>query len=263
MTHLFEELRNMPFEYAILTSLLGNTIVFFATLVFGHFLVKRYSHRPTVPLLAPISRQELFLAGSTVVWNTLITVLGFVLWHAGIMVLRMDLDWRVLLDTVILFLSMDFAMYVFHRIAHHPWLYPWIHMTHHRYENPRPLTLFVLNPFEVLGFGLLWLVVLVLSRSSWLSALIYLVINLLFGLFGHLGVEPFPQVWLAIPLLRTISTSTFHTEHHQDQHHNFGFYTLVWDHLFGTLSPSYQHDFRAAFQQGACQPLAKERNKSY
>ncbi|MBO0790681.1 MAG: sterol desaturase family protein [Ktedonobacteraceae bacterium] len=249
MALFFEGLRNIPLEHAILYSLLVNIALFLATLVAGHFLVQCYHDRPTTSPPAPISCQELLLACSSVVWNALITILGFVLWRAHIIVLRMDLDWRVLSDTVILLLSMDFAMYVFHRIAHHPWFYPWIHMTHHRYENPRPLSLFVLNPFEVLGFGLLWLVILVLSHVSWLGALIYLVMNLLFGLCGHLGVEPFPRAWLTIPLLRTISTSTFHTEHHLDQHHNFGFYTLLWDHLFGTLSPNYQHDFRATFQQ--------------
>lgn len=35
--------------------------------------------------------------------------------------------------------------------------------------------------------------------------------------------------------LRHVGTSTFHAGHHQDAGHNFGFYTLVWDRLFGTL----------------------------
>jgi len=137
-------------------------------------------------------------------------------------------------------------MYVFHRVAHHPMLYPLIHQTHHRYENPRPLTLFVLNPFEVLGFGVLWLIVIALYPSSWLGIILYLTVNIAFGLVGHLGVEPLPGLWLRVPVLRYVSTSTFHSEHHQDKEHNYGFYTLIWDRLFGTLSPEYLTDFQTA-----------------
>jgi sterol desaturase/sphingolipid hydroxylase (fatty acid hydroxylase superfamily) len=141
---------------------------------------------------------------------------------------------------------MDLAMYVFHRVAHHPLLYPIIHSTHHRFENPRPLTLFVLNPFETLGFGILWLILLVIYPASWLGIIIYLTLNIVFGLVGHLGVEPMPGQWVRLPLVKTISTSTFHAEHHLDKDHNYGFYTLIWDRLFGTLSPDYMNDFETA-----------------
>jgi sterol desaturase/sphingolipid hydroxylase (fatty acid hydroxylase superfamily) len=153
---------------------------------------------------------------------------------------------EIIADTIILFFAMDFAMYVFHRIAHHPRLYPIIHRTHHRFENPRPLTLFVLNPFETLGFGSLWLLLLVIYPAAWLSIIIYLTLNIVFGLVGHLGVEPMPDRWVDLPLIRTISTSTFHAEHHLDQEHNYGFYTLIWDRLFGTISPDYIDDFQSA-----------------
>ena len=49
-----------------------------------------------------------------------------------------------------------------------------------------------------------------------------------------------------IPFVHYISTSTFHAEHHQDADHNFGFYTLIWDRLFVTLSPDYVRDFTLA-----------------
>ena len=41
------------------------------------------------------------------------------------------------------------------------------------------------------------------------------------------------------PLLRDIGGSTFHARHHQDLRCNFGFYTLIWDRLFGTLRKDY------------------------
>ena len=67
-----------------------------------------------------------------------------------------------------------------------------------------------------------------------------------FGTLGHSGVEPFPRSWPRIPLLRLLGTSTFHAEHHEEPAHNFGFYTLIWDQLFGTLDPAYRRRYRDA-----------------
>jgi sterol desaturase/sphingolipid hydroxylase (fatty acid hydroxylase superfamily) len=182
-----------------------------------------------------------------VVINAGVLVVGAWLWRADLIHVRYDYaPLPVLVDTLILFFAMDVLMYFSHRIAHLPWLYPLLHRTHHQYENPRPLTLFVLNPFETLGFGVLWILLLMVYTSSWVGIMIYLTLNILFGLVGHLGVEPFPKAWVNLPLIRYISTSTFHAEHHDDRYHNFGFYTLIWDRLFGTISPEYLDDFRGA-----------------
>jgi lathosterol oxidase len=139
-----------------------------------------------------------------------------------------------LLDVAVLFVAMDFLMYVFHRVAHLRWLFPLVHATHHHYDRPRPLNLFVLNPAEVLGFGGLWLGVLCLYPATWAGILIYLTINLIFGTLGHLGVEPFPRAVARWPVLRHLGSSTFHADHHGDRDVNFGFYTDVWDRLFRT-----------------------------
>ena len=109
------------------------------------------------------------------------------------------------------------------------WLFPIVHATHHHYDRPRPLNLFVLNPAEVLGFGGLWLALLCVYPATWAGILIYLTLNLAFGTLGHLGVEPFPKAVARWPLLRHLGSSTFHANHHGDRDVNFGFYTDVWD----------------------------------
>jgi sterol desaturase/sphingolipid hydroxylase (fatty acid hydroxylase superfamily) len=244
---LIKPLYTMPLEGAALWVLLENALIFTAALVIGHFAVKIFkTHAITAPP-PPITTTEVILAISCVILNSLVTWIGVVLWRAGIVQLRpVDGMIGVIVDCVVLFFAMDFAMYVFHRVAHHPLLYPLIHDTHHRFDNPRPLTLFVLNPFETLGFGALWLVVIVIYPSTFIGMIVYLTLNVAFGLIGHLGVEPYPRRWLELPLLRLVSTSTFHAEHHQDRHHNFGFYTVLWDRLFGTLSPDYTREFQSA-----------------
>jgi len=79
--------------------------------------------------------------------------------------------------------------------------------------------------------------------SSWLAVIIYLNINLLFGVVGHLGVEFIPRGMANNLILRFITNSTFHAFHHYDKDFDFGFYTNIWDRLFKSISPVYNSNF--------------------
>ena len=243
----FAALKFMSLGQVILWSVVENLIIFVVVLMMGEYLVRRYRQHRVTEAPQRVTPIEWLLAGSCVTLNALVTVVGILLWRQGLIRVRFEVNgWQVVLDSLILFFAMDLAMYVFHRFAHLPWLYPLIHETHHRFENPRPLTLLVLNPFETLGFGVLWLLVLMLYPAAWLSIILFLTLNIVFGLVGHLGVEPMPNRWVSLNVSRYISTSTFHAEHHVDKEHNYGFYTLIWDYLFRTLSPDYVQDFELA-----------------
>jgi Delta7-sterol 5-desaturase len=232
-------IRNVPLWTALLVFLLENVLQLVFTVLIGDALVKVFKRNRIAEIPSPVSRFEILLVISSVVLNTLVTLLGWWLWRADLIRIRGSSDvLGVLLDVLVLIVVMDFFMYVLHRVAHHPKIYVFAHRTHHIYENPRPMTLFALNPLEVLGFGGLWLVVLMLYPASILGIVVYLSFNLAFGLVGHLGVEPAPWL-LRTPGLRYLMTSSFHAGHHHDGAHNFGFYTLVWDKLFGTLEPGY------------------------
>jgi sterol desaturase/sphingolipid hydroxylase (fatty acid hydroxylase superfamily) len=178
-----------------------------------------------------------------VVLNTLTTIAGLLLWRAGVIKFRSDVGGWALLDTLVLLVVMDFAMYWLHRLAHTRVLYPLLHRYHHKFDRPRPLTLFALNPAENIAFGALWLAVLCIYQASWAGMMLYLILNVVFGTVGHLGVEPVPSRWAKLPLMSWIAGASFHTQHHQDKEHNFGFYTLVWDRLFGSVRPDYAESF--------------------
>ncbi len=240
---LTDTLRNLdPASMAGLL-LAENVIVFLLAVLLGHLLVAMFRHRPVTHAPEKLESLEIILTVTTVLLNTATTLAGWWLWREGIIRFRTDTGLRAWLDVLVLLLVMDLAMYVLHRIAHIGGLYPLLHKTHHRYDRPRPLTLFVLNPFEAISFGALWLLFICVYDSSWLGMSVYLALNVLFGVIGHLGVEPFPKSWRNLPLLNYVSTSTFHAQHHGDKRYNFGFYTLLWDKLFGTLSPRYAEDF--------------------
>ncbi len=243
MDALPDILRHLNLVQASALFLTENIIVFLCAIILGHLLAGRFRHKPVASAPDALSRMEIVLTATTILLNTVITLLGWYLWREGIIRFRGDVGIGVVIDVLVMIMVMDLAMYILHRAAHIPGIYRILHMTHHRYDRPRPLTLFVLNPFETLSFGLLWLLVIALYDASWAGMSIYLGLNVLFGVIGHLGVEPLPAAWRDLPLLRHLSTSTFHAQHHHDREHNFGFYTLLWDRLFGTLSPQYTDEF--------------------
>lgn len=220
-----------------------NVLLFGGAMLLGHGLLWLYGDRRVTETPEPLQWQEVAWAASCVALNAVVTFAGWVLWTRGIIRIDAGPLWRVGVDLAVLFFAMDLAMYVFHRLAHLPWVFPWVHATHHRYDKPRPLNLFVLNPFEVLGFGGLWLAVLIVYPPTFYGMAIYLGLNLLFGTVGHLGVEPLPRNALTRPLLRFLGTSTFHARHHQHATINFGFYTTLWDRLFKTLYWKYHQTF--------------------
>ena len=236
-------LQNLTFLQATLAFLAENIVLFVCAVALGKLLVYFFAKNRVAEEPTSITLLEIGLTISTIIFNTIVTIIGWIMWKENIIQFRRDFGFYAFLDVVILFIAMDFFMYILHRVAHHPLLYPYLHATHHRFDKPHPITLFALNPFEVIGFGALWLAVISIYDASWLGMSIYLMINVLFGTIGHLGVEPFSKCWLSLPGIRIVSTSTFHAQHHQDIEHNFGFYTLLWDKLFGTISPEYYSHF--------------------
>ncbi len=212
-----------------------NIAVFVCALLFGQLIVWLLPRHRITQKPPPIDRLEVFLAITTVLLNALVTAAGYELYKRGFLHFRADVGLRFVLDALVLLFGMDFLMYWLHRMAHIKWLYV-IHKPHHRYVYPRPLTLFVLSPLETVSFGGLWLVFLCLYSPSWLAVVVYLTLNVMFGVIGHTGVEPLPPSWAEARVVRWLGTSLFHAGHHADEEHNFGFYTVLWDKLFGTYA---------------------------
>jgi lathosterol oxidase len=190
-----------------------------------------------------ITGKEAFYATLSLLINTIITFAGFLLWKNNYIVFDTEFSWKIIPDFLVLFLAMDLVMYFLHLFIHHTPLYRPVHGLHHDYHEPSPIDLFVLNPMETFSFGSLWLILIFFYPCNIYSVVIYLTLNVLFGMLGHLSVEPFPKVWMKIPVLNLICTSTFHYLHHKEEKCNFGFYTVLWDKIFGTLAKNYEEKF--------------------
>jgi lathosterol oxidase len=220
-----------------------NLFILAMVVLIGHWFIGRFSSRRVSLSPEALTRTEIIVAVVNVLLNTATTLAGVWLWRNGFINFRKDVGLFAVLDILVLLFVMDLLMYLLHRIAHIPFLFRLLHQFHHKYERVRPLTLFTLNPLENLAFGSLWLTVICVYDASWLGMSVYLALNVFFGAVGHLGVEPFPLKWAKIPLLKNFAGGSFHAQHHQDKNHNFGFYTLIWDRLFGTLRLDYEQNY--------------------
>ncbi|TFF39790.1 sterol desaturase family protein [Mucilaginibacter psychrotolerans] len=184
--------------------------------------------------IRPASPTEILTCIGTNLINTAITYAGFWGWQHGYLIFGFDINWYIIVDFLLLFLAMDLAMYVLHYAIHQMALYKVIHRFHHHYRHPIPIDLFVLHPLETMSFGSLWLFTLALYHFNFYAVLIYLSLNVVFGIIGHLGVEPLPAKLRDSYLLKYLGTSSFHHNHHTDIKYNFGFYTSIWDRIFKT-----------------------------
>jgi sterol desaturase/sphingolipid hydroxylase (fatty acid hydroxylase superfamily) len=236
-------LRNASYVGALFVFFAENLAIVALVVAVGSWFVKRNRKRRVALEPGPLTAAEVAAAAANTLLNTVVTFVGFLLWRKGAIHFRPDVGIFALLDILVLTLGMDLLMYLLHRLAHAPLFFPLLHEFHHRYDRPRPLTLFALNPAENLAFGGLWLGFISVYAASWVGMSAYLFINVAFGAVGHLGVEALPDRWARIPVMRHIAGGSFHTQHHQDVRHNYGFYTLVWDRLFGTIRPDYEENF--------------------
>jgi Delta7-sterol 5-desaturase len=220
-------------------AVLENVLLFLIAVCVGNAVLRL----PTVVRLLPdpgrISGLQAWLAASAILMNSLVTVAGWGLWKAGIIQLRTAVTPGVAADLVALILLMDLLMYAGHAVAHRPAVFPLAHALHHRFVDARPATLYALHPLEILGFGGLWLAALTVRAFSVWAVLGYTAVNLVFGIFGHLGVEVLPPWVRRAAIFRWVATPTLHAGHHVEPRYNLGFYTSVWDRLFGTLDPGY------------------------
>ena len=134
----------------------------------------------------------------------------------------------------------DVYFYASHRMLHDvPWLYRRWHQKHHQFAVPTPFADLAMHPGEAALNGLFFpLILLALPMHPVVWGVFYLM-TVLGNIAGHTGAELFPRRITHHPALSWITFMSFHTFHHSHVHGNFGFYTKIWDRLFGSILPAY------------------------
>ena len=143
----------------------------------------------------------------------------------------------------LLFLMHDFYFYIMHRIMHHPTVFKYIHLVHHKSTNPSPWAAYAFHPLEaIIEQGIV--VIFYFTLPIHISHLaIFFLFSIVYNVYGHLGYELYPKGFNKNWFGKWINTSINHNQHHQFFKGNYGLYTLIWDRIFGTIRKDYDGQF--------------------
>lgn len=122
---------------------------------------------------------------------------------------------------------------------HHPRLFKYIHLIHHKSTNPSPWAAYSFHPIEaIIEQGII--VIFFFTIPIHISHLsIFFTFSILYNVYGHLGYELYPKGFNKTFIGKWINTSTSHNQHHQYYNGNYGLYTLIWDRIFNTIRKDY------------------------
>jgi sterol desaturase/sphingolipid hydroxylase (fatty acid hydroxylase superfamily) len=213
-------------------SLLGvANVVMYAGSWAGISVLQRHFAQSTMNAQAAlVSRRDVLLSLLILSINVAVGIPGWWLWKHGYIVLVERPFPAAMLDGAMMFVYFDFCMYSLHRVMHVSWLYDVIHRRHHDHTNVSGISLYVMSPVEAAGFGMLLILFLLCRPCDVNALLVFLFFNWLYGTIGHsaLPISGGLLSWF-------VGDAAFHHRHHTEQRCNYGFFTGVWDRLWGTF----------------------------
>lgn len=143
------------------------------------------------------------------------------------------LQW--IFQTIIVIACADFGLYVTHRAFHTGYLYRKFHSVHHAYHDTIAIHSMCAHPVEIFSAVIsLFLIPRALYECFDVHPLVvYLTpfIMTVHSVFEHSGYDD----KISKLTFGLFTGSEMHTVHHQVSNKNFGFYTYLWDYLFGTM----------------------------
>jgi sterol desaturase/sphingolipid hydroxylase (fatty acid hydroxylase superfamily)/uncharacterized protein (DUF2147 family) len=200
----------------------------------------------------PIPRDLCREAMTSLRTAAIFSLIGFGLYVAvsrGWIVLYPDFRQRgagYLLATLALMIVVhDAYFYWTHRLMHHPRLFRWFHLTHHKSQVPTPWAAYAFATPEALVQGAFMPLFVALVPTHALALFIFMTFQIVRNVMGHAGVELHPAGMARSRWLGWNNTTTHHDLHHQTGRYNFGLYFRWWDRLMGTEHPEYLERFDA------------------
>lgn len=137
----------------------------------------------------------------------------------------------------------DTYFYWAHRIMHHPKLFSFFHVVHHKSTNPSPWASFAFQPTEAFIESAIIYIFAFVFPVHLIHLLGFLIFMTLYNVYGHLGFEIFPKGFNRHWLFKWFNTSVNHNMHHQYFKGNYSLYFTMWDRLMGTLHQDYDNRF--------------------
>jgi lathosterol oxidase len=154
----------------------------------------------------------------------------------------------------ILLLIDDAWFYWVHRLLHHPKLFPYVHVVHHKSIDVNPFTSVSFHWVEALLLTL-WIFPVSFIFPIYAPMLGFLQLwGLLDNVKSHLGYELYPakfnKSWL-----RFLTSSTYHNMHHSKFKGNYGVHFRIWDKLFGTEFKDYESEYDKIQERKKLKPI--------
>jgi sterol desaturase/sphingolipid hydroxylase (fatty acid hydroxylase superfamily) len=122
-------------------------------------------------------------------------------------------------------------------------LYKRVHKVHHLSTNPSPWAAYAFHPLEAMVEAGIVVVLAFIIPVHPLSISLFLLIMMIYNVYGHLGYELYPKRFSRSRVGRWINTSVNHNQHHQFFTGNYGLYFLWWDRWMGTIREDYDKQF--------------------
>lgn len=147
-----------------------------------------------------------------------------------------DYGWTYFVISIPLMLLIhDTYFYWTHRWMHRPEVFRYFHKVHHLSTNPSPWAAMAFHPLEaVVEAGVIVMIALLIPVHP-IALGIFLLLMMIYNVYGHLGYELYPKGFHSSVAGRWINTSLHHNRHHEFFKGNYGLYFLWWDRWMGTL----------------------------
>jgi sterol desaturase/sphingolipid hydroxylase (fatty acid hydroxylase superfamily) len=151
--------------------------------------------------------------------------------------------WWLFASVILSLVIHDTYFYWMHRLLHHPQLFRYIHLLHHRSTNPSPWASYSFHLIESFTEGAVVFVIVLVMPMYPTGIFMFVILAFIINVYGHLGYEIAPLWFRKTFLFEVFNTSVYHNLHHSKFKGNYGLYFRIWDRLMGTEHPDYVNNY--------------------
>ncbi len=151
--------------------------------------------------------------------------------------------WWIFLSVTICLFIHDTYFYWMHRLLHHPKIFRFVHLVHHKSTNPSPFTSYSFSLIETITENAVIIFIVLFLPMHKLAIILFVLIGFIINVYGHLGYETAPKWFRNSFLFEIINTSVHHNLHHSKFKGNYGLYFRVWDRICKTENPDYVKEY--------------------
>lgn len=142
-----------------------------------------------------------------------------------------------------MFFLHDAYFYWMHRFMHLPKVFQYVHLVHHKSNNPSPWTAYAFHPIEAFFEAFIVTLIAFTLPAHRSAIVIYMLFQIGYNVYGHLGFEIMPKNLNKHWLGRWFNTAVAHNMHHKHSVKNYGLWTTIWDRMMGTMHEKYDETY--------------------